>query len=64
MLSCVCVRFWYEICDILVPIHRSVKFTKCEICGSSKRAHCSSYGDDQIFKSRSRYGIAVEYPSH
>ena len=40
------VRYWYEICDVLVPmftcceesvlILHSVKFTKCEICGSTR----------------------------
>ena len=30
------VKYWYEICDILVPILHSVKFAKCEICGSTK----------------------------
>ena len=29
------VRSWYEICDVLVPILHSVKFTKYEICGST-----------------------------
>ena len=29
------VKYWYEICDILVPILHSVKFAKCEICGST-----------------------------
>ena len=29
------VRYWYEIRDILVPILQDVKFTKCEICGST-----------------------------
>ena len=37
------VRYWYEICDVLVPIFtrceelvpifHGVKFAKCEICG-------------------------------
>ena len=26
------VKYWYEICDILVPILNIVKFAKCEIC--------------------------------
>ena len=41
------VKYWYEICDVLVPIFKtcceelvpifhSVKFAKCEICGSTK----------------------------
>ena len=40
------VKYWYEICDVLVPIFmrgeelvpifHSVKFAKCEICGSTK----------------------------
>ena len=29
------VRYWYEIRDILVPVLHGVKFTKCEICGST-----------------------------
>ena len=28
------VKYWYEICDVLVPIFQFVKFTKCEIYGS------------------------------
>ena len=30
------VKYWYEICDVLVPILHSVKFAKCEICGSTR----------------------------
>ena len=40
------VKYWYELCDVfapiftrceeLVPIYHSVKFAKCEICGSTK----------------------------
>ena len=29
------MNFWYEICDVLVPIFHSVKFAKCEICCST-----------------------------
>ena len=32
------VNYWYEICDVLVPILHSVKFAKCEIYGSTKLA--------------------------
>ena len=32
-------RYWYEICDVLVPIFllavKNWKFAKCEICGST-----------------------------
>ena len=30
------VIYWFEICDVLVPIFHSIKFAKCEICGSTK----------------------------
>ena len=29
------VKYWYEICNVLVPIFHSEKFAKCEICGST-----------------------------
>ena len=32
------VKYWYGICDVLVPIFHSVKFAKCEICGSTKHS--------------------------
>ena len=28
-------KYWYEICDVLVPILHGVKFTKVEIYGST-----------------------------
>ena len=28
------VKYWFEKCGVLVPIFYSVKFAKCEICGS------------------------------
>ena len=36
------VTYWYQfftICEELVPILHSVKFAKCEICGSKKLVH-------------------------
>ena len=33
------VKYWYQFfmrCEELVPIFHSVKFAKCEICGSTK----------------------------
>ena len=30
------VKYWYETCDVLVPILHSVKFAKCEMCSSTK----------------------------
>ena len=38
------VKYWYEICDVLVPILHSVKFAKCEMCGSTKHSYCDSRG--------------------
>ena len=30
------VKYWYEICDVLVPILQGVEFAKCETCGSTE----------------------------
>ena len=55
------VRYWYEICDVvvpifhvlweLVPILHSVKFTKCEICGSTAHA-CTCESSNPRFLGR------------
>ena len=30
------VKYWYDICEKLVPIFHNVKFAKCGISGSTK----------------------------
>ena len=32
-------KYWYEIRDVLVPILHGVKFTKCEIYGSTRLSY-------------------------
>ena len=39
------VKYWYEICDVLVPILHSVKFAKCEICGSTQLSSFIKHSD-------------------
>ena len=56
-------KYWYEIRDVLVPILHGVKFTKCEIYGSTKPQPPDHQSDPvcEMYSSKTQHEIRAYF---